>query len=88
MSDDPPTHQVVGEELEQERGFVGVEVGGGGPADAEGVLEFCNERLDASAVAAGSDGCAEVTEIASRARIRDVEPLAKLDARRGSTRRC
>ena len=62
MSDDPPAHQVVGEELEQERGFVGVEVGGGGLADAEGVLEFCNERLDAGAVVVEAGEVVDVAE--------------------------
>ena len=50
MTGHPAAHQVVGEQLEQERRFFRVEVGGRGLADAESVLELGDERLDACAV--------------------------------------
>jgi hypothetical protein len=42
-------HYVVGEELEQEKGVIGVEVVAGDLADAPAVLQLSNRRFDLSA---------------------------------------
>src|ERR1700676_1079965 len=55
---DPAAQQVEGQDLEQERRFVGVEGVGGDFADAKAAFELADDRLDAGAVvvAAGPPG--------------------------------
>src|SRR5690606_3400992 len=73
---DPTTHQVVGEELDQERGLVGGETRGGDLADAEAVFQLGDQWLNAGAVVvdAGEIVDVAVVVVGDEELDREVEP--------------
>src|SRR5580658_9459120 len=84
----PATQQIEGEDLEQERGLVGVERIGGNLADAEAALQFGDERFDAGAIVVattelvgvvdevvGDEDVDRVVEVVPEARLLAAEPV-------------
>src|SRR5580658_10025467 len=84
----PATQQIEGEDLEQERGLVGVERIGGNLADAEAALQFGDERFDGGAIVVattelvgvvdevvGDEDVDRVVEVLTEARLLAAEPV-------------